>query len=138
MNIIRNFSLNCRNKEMQLGLCKDFGSIVKCFDWGFVRSCLFFEENSMYFSTRSRHSRHWKRDFIKTKMKRFKYLGLGRGLLRLENKVRGVCCDLDLGMYISFIADHRWLSKFGLLFFARLHNLFSNFFFRSIFYRWLY
>ena len=26
---------------MQLGLCKDFGSIVKCFDWGFVRSCLF-------------------------------------------------------------------------------------------------
>lgn len=49
MNIIRNFSLNCRNKEIQLGLCKDFGSIVKCFDWGFVRTCLFFVENSMYF-----------------------------------------------------------------------------------------
>ena len=74
---------------MQLGLCKDFGSIVKCFDWGFVRTCLFFVENSMDFSTRSRHSRHWKMYFIKTEMKRLKKSGLGEGCWDLKIKSGG-------------------------------------------------
>ena len=36
----------------------------------------------------------------------------GGGWLRLKNKVRGICCDLDLGMYISFIDGYQNLFVF--------------------------
>ena len=66
-----------------MGLCKDFGSIVKFFDWGFVvRSCLFFcRDFYVFFSGFLRQEVDIqgieKRDFVKTKMKRFKNLGCG-------------------------------------------------------------
>ena len=87
------FSLNCRHKEIQLRLCKDFGSIVKCFDWGFVRSCLFFVENSMYFFWIFRQEVDIqgieKEILSRQKWKDSNIWVVGRGLLRLENKVRG-------------------------------------------------
>jgi len=57
----------------------------------------------------------------------------GGGLLRLENKVRGVLLRFGFG-YVHQL--HRWLSKFGLFFSQVLEKgyttCFSNFCFRSL------
>lgn len=71
----------------------------------------------MYFfwisSTRSRHSRHWKKRFCQDKNEKIQKSGLwGEGFWDLKIKSGGFCCDLDLGMYISFIDGYQNLVCF--------------------------